>query len=207
MQYNAEQHAAYQAMEQSQQPQGGNTKALNLEWVVGFNKDIDMGVHYLADEERTVSHLFASEFSLPFFRKFSTLLHTLVSFTTMKQRRKSYCRVTATESRQSLSRTTNAGLLLPTQAKILSSLCGTLEPARLWELTPILTQVVLPTWISHVITSSLWPLVLISTRACTCGTGQMKRKKVPFAVANSFALTLWNTSSGSSSTPIETTRW
>ena len=55
MQYNAEQHAAYAQMEESQQPQGGNTKALNLEWVVGFNKEIDMGVHYLADEERTVS--------------------------------------------------------------------------------------------------------------------------------------------------------
>lgn len=63
MQYNAEQHAAYQAMEQSQAPQAGNTKALNLEWVVGFNKDIDMGVHYLADEERTVSHRLVSEFS------------------------------------------------------------------------------------------------------------------------------------------------
>ena len=30
---------------------GGNLKALNLEWVVGFNKDIDQGVHYLTDDE------------------------------------------------------------------------------------------------------------------------------------------------------------
>lgn len=33
--------------------QGDNNNALNLQWVMGFNKDIDQGVHFLTDEERT----------------------------------------------------------------------------------------------------------------------------------------------------------
>lgn len=34
--------------------QGGDgANALNLQWVIGFNKDIDQGVHFLTDETRT----------------------------------------------------------------------------------------------------------------------------------------------------------
>ena len=35
--------------------QTDSSNALNLKWVLGFNKDIDQGVHFLTDDNRTVS--------------------------------------------------------------------------------------------------------------------------------------------------------
>ena len=35
-----------------QQDEGDGVNALNLQWVLGFNKDIDQGVHNLTTESR-----------------------------------------------------------------------------------------------------------------------------------------------------------
>ncbi len=38
--------------EEQMQDMGDGTNALNLQWVMGFNKDMDQGVHNLTTENR-----------------------------------------------------------------------------------------------------------------------------------------------------------
>ena len=38
--------------EAPKQPEGDGVNALNLQWVMGFNKDIDQGVHNLTTDTR-----------------------------------------------------------------------------------------------------------------------------------------------------------
>lgn len=42
----------YEHDEEMQQEEGDGVNALNLQWVLGFNKDIDQGVHNLTTGDR-----------------------------------------------------------------------------------------------------------------------------------------------------------